>query len=75
MTTHLEGPTTFDKFGDWTTQLLGDKGVVDVLGHGVPTKGGGTPSVEMAKMGVDGPSLDLSISLLTGTPIISESKR
>ena len=39
----------------------------------VPTGGGGTPSARMADMRVDGPSPNLPIILLTGTPITGES--
>ena len=72
--TPLEGPTTWEEASGWTTRLLGDKGAIDALGLRVPTGGGGTPLAEMAKVGVEIPSLELAITLLTGTPITGEVK-
>ena len=74
MTTPLEGSTTWEEFSVWTTQLLGDKGVVDALFLGLPTGGGGTPPTKMAEVGVEIPSPELAITMLTGTPITCESK-
>ena len=74
VTTPLEGPTTLEEVGGWNTQLLGDKGVVVVIGIGVPAKGGGTPPAKTAEVGVEIPSPELAITLLTGTPIKGESK-
>ena len=72
MKTPLEGPTTFEEVGGQTTQLLGDKGAVGAFDLGVPTGGGGTPPAKMVEVGVDIPSVDISIMLLTRAPIASE---
>ena len=72
VTTPLEGSTTWEGASGWTTRLLNDKGAVDALGLGVPTRGGGTPQANMAEVGVEIPSLELAITLLTGTPITGE---
>ena len=72
VTTPLEGATRLEEAGGWTTRLLGDKGVVDALGLGVPTRVGGTPPANMAEVGVEIPSLELAITLLMGTPITGE---
>ena len=69
MTTALEGPTTFEEFGGWTTRLLGDKGAVSAFGIGVPTGGGGTPPTKAPEVGVEITSPELAITILTRTPI------
>ena len=74
VTTPLEEPTTFKGVGGSTARLLGDKGVVGAFDLRVPTGGGGTPPAKTAKVGVEIPSLELAITLLTGTPITSEPK-
>ena len=51
MTTPLEGSTTWEEADGWNTRLLGDKGAIDVLGLGLPTRGGGTPPAKKAKWG------------------------
>ena len=74
VTTPLEGSTTWEEFGGWTTRLLSDKGAVDALGLGVPTGGGGTPPANMDEVWVEIPSPELAITLFTGTPITGELK-
>ena len=48
VTTPLDGSTTLEEFGGWTTQLLGDKGALDALVLEVPIGGGGIPPAKMA---------------------------
>ena len=74
VTTPAEGPTTLEEVSGWTTRLLGDKGAIGAFGLGVPTRGGGNPQVKTSEVGVEIPSLELDITLLTGTPITSEVK-
>ena len=72
VTTPLEGSTAWEGASGWTTRLLSDRGAIDALGLGVPTGVGGTPPTNMVEVEVEIPSLELAITLLTGTPITGE---
>ena len=53
VTTPLEGSTTWEEVGGSTTRLLGDKGAINALGLGVPTRAARTPPTKLDQVGVE----------------------